>query len=163
MKEQSTLILQKEVLPFLNISLYLNNIRLIQSLSLENASETDVLSLEVWVNADLPCIEPFHSVVPFLPAGADVKIPVDHIKVNRDFLSKLSETEKAIVTIEVVKEDVVLATESVSVDIHPFEYFGGIQVLPTDSSLCDAQPSLYLLHQKKGGGSIGKTGFSNCF
>lgn len=130
MKEQSTLILQKEVLPFLNISLYLNNIRLIQSLSLENASETDVLSLEVWVNADLPCIEPFHSVVPFLPAGADVKIPVDHIKVNRDFLSKLSETEKAIVTIEVVKEDVVLATESVSVDIHPFEYFGGIQVLP---------------------------------
>jgi hypothetical protein len=60
MQEQSTLKIHKQTLPFLNISLYLNDIKPVQSLTIENTSETDSAQLEIKITTDLPCIEPFN-------------------------------------------------------------------------------------------------------
>ncbi len=130
MQSQTTFLLHKQTRPFLNISLYLNDIKPIQSLTIENTSEADSLPIEVKIAADLPCIEPFGYNISSIPSQKDIKIPLENFKINRDFLSKLSETEKAIITIEVVENGVILLTETIEINIHPLEYFGGFQVLP---------------------------------
>jgi len=130
MQEQSTLKIHKQTLPFLNISLYLNDIKPVQSLTIENTSETDSAHLEMKITPDLPCIEPFNYIVSFVPAKKEVKIPLDNLNINRDFINKLSETEKANITIDVVENEISICTESFSINIHPLEHFGGFQVLP---------------------------------
>lgn len=150
MQEHVTLTIHKQTLPFLNISLYLNGLKPIQSLTIENTSDTDSLQLEVKITADLPCIEPFNYIVPFVPSKKDVQIPLENLKVNRDFLSKLSESEKANIAIEVIENDVTLITETIFIDIHPLEYFGGFHVLPEliASYITPNHPYVYHIKRK---------------
>lgn len=149
MQEQSTLIIHKQALPFLNISLYLNDIKPIQSLTIENTSETDTVQLEIKITADLNCIEPFIYSVPFVPAKKDVKIPLENLKVNRDFLNKLSETEKVNITIEVIEKEVVLISETVPLNVHPLEHFGGFQILPELIATYVTPNHPYIYHIKR--------------
>ncbi len=130
MQEQANLIIHKQHLPFLNISSYLNDVKFIQSLTIENSSEKDSTQLEIGITADLPCIEPFKYSVSFVPAKKDIKIPLENLKVNRHFLNSISETEKAIITIEVAAKDSSVIKDTITVNIHPLEHFGGFQVLP---------------------------------
>lgn len=130
MQEHLSLLINKQTLPFLNISLYLNDIKPVQSLTIENTSDTDSVQLAVKITADLPCIEPFDYTVPFVPAKNQVKIPLDGLKVNRDFLDKLSETEKANFTIEIIENNTVIIKETIPINVHPLAYFGGFQILP---------------------------------
>ena len=76
MQKQSTLIISKQILPFLNISLYLNDIKPIKSLTIENTSEVDSAQLEVNITSDLPCIDPFNYRLSMVPANKEVKIPL---------------------------------------------------------------------------------------
>ena len=119
MQEQSTLLIHKQTLPFLNISLYLNDIKPIQSLVIENTSDVDSAPLEVKISADLACIEPFSYYVSFVPAKKEVKIPLDNLKVTRDFLNKLSETDNANFTIEVIGNETIVHKETIEINVHP--------------------------------------------
>jgi superfamily I DNA and/or RNA helicase len=130
MQEQSTLIINKQILPFLNISLYLNDIKPIKSLTIENTSEVDSAQLEIKITSDLPCIEPFNYILSMVPAKKDVKIPLENLKVNRNFFNNLSETEKANITIEVIEQEITILKETISINIQPLEHFGGFHVLP---------------------------------
>lgn len=149
MQEQSTLILHKQTLPFLNISSYLNDIKPIQSVTIENTSEIDIVQLEIKITADLKCIEPFLYSVPLVPANKEVKIPLENLKVNRDFLNKLSETEKANITIEVIEKEVVLISETISINVHPLEHFGGFQMLPELIAAYITPNHPYIYHIKR--------------
>jgi hypothetical protein len=149
MQEQSSLMLHKQTLPFLNISLYLNDIKPIQSLTIENTSETDSAPLEIKITADLPCIEPFNYSIPFVPAKKDVKIPLGNLKINRDFLNKLSETEKANITIEVYENEVAILKEAIAINIQPLEHFGGFQVLPELVAAYVTPNHPYIYHIKR--------------
>lgn len=130
MQEHSFLLLHKQTLPFLNISLHLNDIKPVQSLSIENTSENNSAQLNVKITADLPCIEQFDYLVPFVPAKNQVKIPLENLKINRDFLNKLSETEKANFSIEVIENEATIIKETIPINVHPIEHFGGFQILP---------------------------------
>lgn len=130
MQELSTLILHKQTLPFLNISLYLKDLKPVHSLSIENTSESFTSQLEIKITSDLPCIEPFDYIIPFVPAKKQVIIPLDNLKVNRDFLNKLSETEKAIFTIEITEKNTSIIKESFAINVHTLDYFGGFQTFP---------------------------------
>ncbi|MEZ5045765.1 MAG: DUF4011 domain-containing protein [Chitinophagaceae bacterium] len=149
MQEQSTLLIHKQTLPFLNISLYLNDIKPIQSLVIENTSDVDSASLEVKITADLACIEPFSYNVSFVPAKKEVKIPLDNLKVNRDFLNKLSETEKANFTIEVIENETVTIKETIEINVHPLEHFGGFQILPELIAAYITPNHPYIYHIKR--------------
>lgn len=130
MQEVSTLLLHKQTLPFLNISLYLNDIKPVQSLSIENTSENNSAQLEIKITSDLPCIEPFDYTISYVPAKNQVKIPLDNLKINREFLNKLSETEKANFTIEIIENEAAIIKETIAINVHPLEHFGGFQILP---------------------------------
>ncbi|MBK9661075.1 MAG: hypothetical protein IPO68_14445 [Chitinophagaceae bacterium] len=149
MQEQAILKINKQTLPFLNISLYLNDIKPVQSLTIENTSETDSTQLEVKITADLPCIEPFYYSVSIVPAKKDIKIPLENLKVNRDFLNKLSETEKANITIEVMEKEVTLLKETIAINIQPLEHFGGFQVLPELIAAYVTPNHPYIYHIKR--------------
>ncbi len=149
MQEQYTLQLHKQTLPFLNISLYLNDIKPLQSLTIENTSETDTSQLDIKITADLPFIEPFNYIVSIVPAKKDIKIPLENLKINRDFLNKLSETEKAELTIEVLEEEVSILKESIQINIQPLEHFGGFQVLPELISAYVTPNHPYIYHIKR--------------
>src|SRR5690606_28795937 len=101
----------------------LNDVKPIQSLTIENTSDVDTSSVEVRITADLPCIEVFNYNVLYIPAKKDIKIPLDGFKIDRSFLNKLSETEKANITIEVIEKGVSLVTETITINIYPLEYF----------------------------------------
>lgn len=126
----AALVIHKQVFPFLNISLYLNNIPLIRELTLENTGSEVLENLQLRIGANIPCIESFTYNVAGIPTGKDIKIPLEQLKVNRDFLSRLSETEKAVITITVWQNETKLAAEDITIAVHPLEYFGGFQVLP---------------------------------
>ena len=149
MQEQSTLIIHKQTLPFLNISLYLNDIKPVQSLTVENTSESDSAQLEIKIIADLPCIEPFSFTVSSVPAKKDVKIPLENLKVNREFLNKLSETEKANITIEVFQNEISILKETIAINVHPLEHFGGFQVLPELIAAYVTPNHPYIYHIKR--------------
>jgi len=149
MQERATLIINKQTLPFLNISLYLNDIKPIQLLTIENTSETDSAQLEIKITTDVPCIEPFNFSIAFVPAKKDVKIPLENLKVNRDFLNKLSETEKANINIEVIEKEVALIKDTIAINIHPLEHFGGFQVLPELIAVYVTPNHPYIYHIKR--------------
>ena len=136
MQEHATLKINKQTLPFLNISLYLNDIKPVKSLTIENISEVDSVQLEIKITADLPCIEPFNYSVPLIPAQKVVKIPLENLKVNREFLNKLSETEKGNITIEVCEREVSILKETIAINIRTFWRVSCIA--RTHSSLCYA-------------------------
>lgn len=149
MQEHSPIILHKQTIPFLNISLYLNDIKPVQSLSIENVSDSDSLQLEVKITSDCPCIEPFDYSVPFIPANNQVKIPLNEFKVNRYFLNKLSETEKANISIEVTENNTAIIKETIAINIHPLEYFGGFQILPELIAAYITPNHPYIYHIKR--------------
>jgi len=149
METQPLLIIHKEASPFLNISLYLNNIKPIRSLAIENASEIDIVSIEVRISSDLPCMESFRYTIESIPAKKNVNIPLNSLKLNRDFLNKLSETEKAIIKIKIVQQDNVLASETINIDIQPLEQFGGFQILPELIATYITPNHPYIYHIKR--------------
>ncbi|MCO5241328.1 MAG: DUF3320 domain-containing protein [Chitinophagaceae bacterium] len=149
MHEYSSLLLHKQTLPFLNISLHLNDIKPVQSLSIENTSENNSAQLSIKITADLPCIEPFDCNVPFVPAKNQVKIPLENLKINRDFLNKLSETEKTDFTIEVIENDAVIIKETIAINVHPLEHFGGFQILPELIAAYITPNHPYIYHIKR--------------
>lgn len=149
MQAENTLLIRKQTLPFLNISLYLNDIKPIQSLVIENTSDVDSASLEVKITDDLACIEPFSYNVSFVPAKKEVKIPLDNLKVNRDFLNKLSETEKANFTIEVIENETIVHKETIEINVHPLEHFGGFQILPELIAAYITPNHPYIYHIKR--------------
>lgn len=75
-------------------------------------------------------MEPFSYKLSCLPAGTEVKVPVDTLKLNREFINRLSEAEKAKVKIEVLHKNAPVITEEVDISIHPIEHFGGFKILP---------------------------------
>lgn len=149
MQEHSSLLLHKQTLPFLNISLYLNDIKPVQSLSVENTSEKNTTQLVIKITADIPCIDPFDYNVPFVPAKNQVKIPLENLKINRDFLNKLSETEKANFIIEVIENEAILIKEIITINVHPLEHFGGFQILPELIAAYITPNHPYIYHIKR--------------
>ena len=149
MQEHATLKINKQTLPFLNISLYLNDIKPVKSLTIENISEVDSVQLEIKITADLPCIEPFIYSVPLIPAQKVVKIPLENLKVNREFLNKLSETEKGNITIEVCEKEVSILKETIAINIQSLEHFGGFHVLPELIAAYVTPNHPYIYHIKR--------------
>lgn len=149
MQESATLIIHKQTLPFLNIALYLNDIKPIQSLIIENTSDIDSAPLGVKIFSDLDCIELFDFQVSLVPARKEVKIPLDNLKVKRDFLNKLSETEKATITIEITENHALIIKEEIPIAVHPLEYFGGFQILPELIAAFITPNHPYIYHIKR--------------
>ncbi|MCH7412265.1 DUF3320 domain-containing protein [Belliella sp. R4-6] len=150
MNGQNNFVIHKEVLPFLNISMYLNNKKLIRNLIIENTSDIDSGSIVIRISADLEFIKPFEFSVPYIPAESDLGIPLETLSINRDFLSKLSETEKSVITIEVLENDILSQVDTFAVEIHPIEFFGGFQVLPEliASYVTPNHPFVYQIKRK---------------
>lgn len=118
-----------ETYPFLNIALHLNNIKPIISLSLENEGETDSPQVDLLITSDIPCIEEFRYSVT-IPANMEVKIPLDDLRIKREFFNQLTESEKTQVTVSVIDGDELLAEHRFELDVYPLEYFGGFEYLP---------------------------------
>ena len=139
-----------DIIPFINISLYLNNIPFIQSLFLENTGETDSGTIELKVSSDIPCIEPFSYTIAFLPAGKEFKVPLDSLKIDRKFLDAISESEQATIKFEVIEEGQNVLTEERIVAIHPLEHFGGFGILPelVASYVTPNHPYVYQIKRK---------------
>lgn len=119
-----------DIFPFVNISLCLNSVPFIQSLLIENAGEVDSGKVELKISSDIPCIEPFSYTIAFLPAGKEFKVPLDNLKINREFLDAVSESEQAKIRFEVIEEGQTVKIEERLVAIHPLEHFGGFGILP---------------------------------
>lgn len=130
MQENTTLVIHKQTLPFLNISLYMNGNKPVKTLNLENISDNVATCIEVKISADIHCIDPFIYYLSMIPAKSEVIIPLENLKVNRDFLSHLTETEKANFKIEVFEQETQVCVDTFTINVHPLEQFGGFQVYP---------------------------------
>ncbi|WP_153800460.1 DUF3320 domain-containing protein [Foetidibacter luteolus] len=139
----------KEHFPFLNIALYLNSIPLISELTIENAGDTDIAGVQVNINADQPCFLPFSYAIESIPAGKDVKIALEGLKINRGYLAQLSETEKAVIGIEVLQNGRAVCKDEFSVGVHPLEYFGGFETLPELIAAYVTPNHPYIYHLKR--------------
>lgn len=149
MIETFSLKIQKESLPFLNMSLYLNNIKFIHSLLIENESETDSESVDVEISSDISCINKFSYNLSSIPARKIIKIPLDKLKLNREFLNKLSETEKAEITIKVLSGTEFITSETFSLEVQPLEHFGGFSILPELIASFVTPNHSYVYHLKR--------------
>lgn len=142
--------IRKEVFPFLNISLYLNQIKPIRSIFALNSSDEPKENLELNITSDLPVMERFCFKVNEIPANSEVKIPLEQLKINRDFFNTISETETAIIKIEIVQNEEIIFSENWNLDVHPIEYFGGFEILPEliASYITPNHPYVYKIKRK---------------
>lgn len=149
MQPPEPLKIRVEAFPFLNISLHLNNIKPVRSLTIENLAATDTAPVEIKLTCDIPCFEPFHYLT-VIPAGKEIRIPLDGLRARREFFYTLSETEKALILVEVLEKDVTLVKETLELNIHPLEYFGGFQILPEliAAYITPNHPYIYYLKRK---------------
>ncbi|MCH5716808.1 DUF4011 domain-containing protein [Niabella hibiscisoli] len=122
---------------------------MIRELVICNEGAEDSIGLQVQVQSDIPCIQPFSYAVAQVPPGKEIKIPVEGLMINRDFISHLSETEKAVITISVLQQDTVLVSETVMIEVYPLEYFGGFQVLPELIAAYVTPNHPYVYHVKR--------------
>jgi superfamily I DNA and/or RNA helicase len=150
MQELSIIKLHKQTLPFINISLYLNSNKPIQSLIIENLSERNTDKIEIKIYSDIPCIDTFSYLINVIPEKNNIKIPLESLNINRQFLNSISETEKAKITIEVIEKDISILKDNIEIDVHPLEYFGGFQVLPEliASYITPNHPYIYNIKRK---------------
>lgn len=142
--------IKKEVFPFLNISLYLNQIKPIRSVFVLNSSDEEKEDLEVVITSDLPVLEPFSFLVNKIPANSEVKIPLEQLTINRDFFNNISETETAVLKVEIFQNEEVISSERWNMDVHPIEYFGGFEILPEliASYITPNHPFVYKIKRK---------------
>lgn len=130
MSKSVELKLQLEILPFANISLCINDISFIRLLVVENIGDADSAAVDIQIHSDIPFIQPFHYQVAFVPAGKELKIPLENLKVSRSFLDAVSESERATITVSLMENGEVILTEEASLMVHPLEHFSGFAVLP---------------------------------
>lgn len=130
MQETATLKIHKEVFPFLNISFFLNNFKPISSLEIENCTDLNSKAVEVSITADLPCIDTFSFLIEDIPANKTIKVPLDKLRINREYVNKISETEKASFFITLKNNDTTVLSDIFTLDLHAIEYFGGFEILP---------------------------------
>src|SRR5690606_27983551 len=97
--------LKKEIIPVLNIGMYLNGINFIRLLEIENTAETDSGKIKITIGTDIPCLEKFVYEMEHIPAGSTISVPLKNMKINRDFLNAISENEKAQLKIQVFEQD----------------------------------------------------------
>ncbi len=150
MQDVNPLQIHKQTLPFLNISLYLNGRKPLQSLSIENTTGEEAEAVTVKISSDLPVLAPFEYLIPQIPAGKQVEVPLKNLHVNRTFLNTLSETEKAEITIALIKDEYEQFSETFSVEVHSLEQFGGFHVLPEliASYITPNHPYVYHIKRK---------------
>ncbi|WP_436415785.1 DUF4011 domain-containing protein [Petrimonas sp.] len=146
---ENALILRKETIPFLNISHYLNDILPIQLLLLENTAEEDSGPVEVRISSDIPLIEEFVSNIAVVPAGKSLKIPLEGLRINRNFLSSISESEKACIKIELSHNSENIITETFDIQVHSTEYFGGFEIFPELVASYVTPNHSYIYHIKR--------------
>ncbi len=165
MEEQTNkLILNKEVLPFFNLSHYLNNITPIKLLSVKNMYDNDLIDIDIKISSDVPFIYTFKYRVSLIPTTKEIKIPIENLRINRDFLNKLSETEKANMVVEILSKDNILLQEFFFINVHPLEYFGGFQVLPELIAAYVTPNHPYIYHiQRKAIEILEKQGLKTAF
>src|SRR5690606_12589412 len=128
--EPTHLKLHVEILPFLNVALYLNDIPFIRNIVLENTDETDSGTLTIRISCDIPFFDAFDYAISCIPTGKEVNIPLTGLTINRQFLATLTENERAKVKIELIEGEQVIRTEEHTVSVYPMEYFGGFSILP---------------------------------
>ncbi len=139
---------------FLNISLYLNNISFIRELSIENSGNDDTGPVDIKISADLNFIEPYTYTINKVPAKTDVKIPLKDLKINRGYLSSISETEKIRVTITVEENKQQVYQTTFAIEVHPLEYFAGFQILPELITAYITPNHSYVYHIKRKAAAI---------
>lgn len=142
--------IRTESLPFLSLPLYLNNMLPIKSIQLVNESDRARADLELRIHADLPCFEAFDLSLAEIPAQTSVKAELAALKINRSYLSALSESEKAQVKIELWQGEELLAIDSIELRILPLEHFGGFNHYPEliASYVTPNHPYIYELKRK---------------
>lgn len=128
--KKTDLKLHVEILPFINLSLYLNGIPFIRYLVITNIGETESGEVEITISSDVPCVDSFSHTISFVPAGKEVKVPLDGLKISREFLTTIAEPERATIKLELTENGHSILTEERVLSVHPLEYFGGFSILP---------------------------------
>lgn len=130
MKHTADLKLHVETLPFINLSLYLNDVSFIQSLVLANTGEADAGAIELRISSHMPCFEPLSRIFSLLLAGKEVKVPLAGLAINRAFLTSIMEIERAKVRSELVVSDQLIEITERMLFVYQAEYFGRFGILP---------------------------------
>ncbi|MDN3605279.1 DUF4011 domain-containing protein [Belliella kenyensis] len=146
----NTLKIQAEALPFFNISTYQNGRSFIRSLYIQNSGDSPTEAVTIKIYTDSAGLEPFEYSLPYLPAQSNILIPTDKIKINKNHLHQLSESEQVTVFVEVYDQKGLNSQEKLEVDFQPLEHFGGFEVLPEliASYITPNHPYVYHIKRK---------------
>lgn len=138
-----------EVLPFLNLPLYLNDIPFIRELTIENEGQEEEFNLELKMYSDQPCIYPYSFELAGIKPESEVKIPLNVLKVDRQYFSKLSETDKIVLTFELYVGGSLIQAEDHTLFAYPIDFFGGFHVLPELIASYVTPNHSYVYHLKR--------------
>ncbi len=116
--------------PSINYALQQNYVPIIKSLVLHNNSAQDILDVELRVTAEPAFLLPYCKTLALLPAGQAVDAGLLELVVSPDFLAGLTERVTGVLTIDLAKDDAVLARETAPLDLLAFDQWGGLGVMP---------------------------------
>lgn len=142
-------LLKKEIIPVLNIAMYLNGINFIRLLEIENTGETDAEKIKLIIETDIPCLEKFVYELEHIPAGSTIAVALSKMKINRDFLNSISENEKARLKIQLFKQEELICTEEEIIQVHSLDFFAGMNVFPELLATYATPNHPYVYHIKR--------------
>ena len=118
------------VLPVINFAMQHNGAAVIQSITLENQTDTDFENLEIRISSTPEFALPFVQHLNYLPSKKTFTIRNPKLILNGEFLAGLTEKLNGIVTVSLYQGTELLATQNLETTILAFDEWQGAAIYP---------------------------------
>ena len=118
------------VLPVINYAMQQNGASVIQSITIENHTDTPLQDVELQITATPAFSLPFVHHIKYMPAKRSVTLSETKLLLNGDYLAGMTEKVTGILSIRLSSEGTVLASDNVETTILAFDEWHGMGLYP---------------------------------
>lgn len=116
--------------PILNYAMQQNDVPVIKKLLIKNISEQDLNQITISVGANSEFILPYTKRVEHIAKDQTLDIGLVDLKIDPVFLASITEKIIGNIIITVSEKDVILYSETKSIDVLAFDEWGGYTIVP---------------------------------
>ena len=116
--------------PRFNFALQQSGVQLIQNLSITNETDAALTDLVITLKSEPQFFETKQIRIAEIPAGRTLKVKDCDITTDAKFLRELTESINGEITIDINQDETQLFSDKYHINILPFDYWPGINVLP---------------------------------
>lgn len=123
--EPASVAVSAKITSVINYALYHNRIRVVHSVTIDNPRETELERLTLSVTSHPEIIMPYSLTIDYIPANRTYVVEDADVRVNVDFLAKLTEKVNGVLTVTLSDDNGVIASQDCDVTLLTFDQWQG--------------------------------------